>query len=57
MLKWAFVFLAISLLAGLLGLTGVAAASAGIAKFLFVVCLAIFLVLLIGGVTIFRRLT
>ena len=49
MLKLALFFLVVSLLAGLFGFTGIAAATAGIAKFLFVVFLVICLALLIGG--------
>jgi len=44
----------VSIVAGLLGFTGISAASADIARFLFYVSVAIFLVLLIPGLTIFR---
>ncbi|HKH35432.1 MAG TPA: DUF1328 domain-containing protein [Beijerinckiaceae bacterium] len=47
MLKWALIFLVISLIAGALGFTGVAAGSARIAKILFGIFLAIFVVLLV----------
>ena len=57
MLRWAFIFLAIGLVAGLLGFTSLAGASIGIAKILFFIFLAIFLVLLIGGLTVARRVT
>jgi uncharacterized membrane protein YtjA (UPF0391 family) len=43
MLKWAFIFLVIAIVAGLPGFTGVAVAAASIAKFLFGIFLAIFL--------------
>lgn len=56
MLKWAFVFLVIGLIAGLLGFTGVAGASIYIAKVLFFIFLVIFLVLLVLGLTAARRL-
>ena len=49
MLKWAFVFLVASLIAGALGFTGIAAGAARIAKILFVVGLLIFVVLLVLG--------
>ena len=55
MLKWAFIFLAIGLIAGLLGFTGVAGTSIAIAKTLFFVFLVIFLVLLVLGLTVARR--
>lgn len=50
MLKWAIIFFIISLIAGFLGFTGVAAGARGIAKVLFFIALAIFLVILIFGV-------
>jgi len=48
MLKWAFVFLLIAIVAGLFGFTGVAQASATIAQWLF----GIFLVLFVGALAI-----
>jgi uncharacterized membrane protein YtjA (UPF0391 family) len=56
MLKWAFIFLAIGLIAGLLGFTGVAGASIAIAKTLFFIFMVIFLVLLVAGLTVARRM-
>jgi uncharacterized membrane protein YtjA (UPF0391 family) len=53
-LKWALIFLVVSIIAGLLGFTGVSIVSADIARFLFYVFAVIFLVLLILGLTIFR---
>lgn len=50
MLKWAAIFFIISLIAGLFGFTGIASGARGIAKFLFFIALAIFLVILIFGV-------
>jgi uncharacterized membrane protein YtjA (UPF0391 family) len=55
MLKLALFFLLISLIAALFGYTGLAAASAGIAKILFFVFIVIFLALLIGGLAIGSR--
>ncbi len=49
MLKWAAIFFVISLIAGLLGFTGVAVASASIAKFFFFLFLALCAVFLIAG--------
>jgi uncharacterized membrane protein YtjA (UPF0391 family) len=57
MLRWALIFLVIGLIAGVLGFTGVAGASIAIAKTLFFVFLLIFLVLLIAGLTVARRVT
>ena len=55
MLRWAVIFLVIGLIAGLLGFTGVAGASIAIAKTLFFIFMVIFLVLLIAGLTVARR--
>jgi uncharacterized membrane protein YtjA (UPF0391 family) len=49
MLHWALVFLVLGLIAALLGFTGIAGASIGIAKVLFFVFLAIFVVMLLLG--------
>ena len=50
MIKWAIIFFAISLVAGFFGFSGVAADSRIIAKVLFFIALAIFLVVLVFGV-------
>jgi uncharacterized membrane protein YtjA (UPF0391 family) len=50
MLKWALIFFVISLIAGVFGFTGVAKGAAGIARVLFYIALAIFLIVLIFGV-------
>ncbi|HZH51316.1 MAG TPA: DUF1328 domain-containing protein [Microvirga sp.] len=47
MLKWAVIFLVISLVAGALGFTGVASGARTIAKILFGIFLAMFLILLL----------
>jgi uncharacterized membrane protein YtjA (UPF0391 family) len=49
MLYWALVFFIFALVAALLGFGGLAVASAGIAKILFVVFLALFLISLVTG--------
>jgi len=53
MLNWAFMFLIIALVAGALGLGGVAGAVAGIARVLF----GIFIVLFLIGLVLGLRLT
>jgi uncharacterized membrane protein YtjA (UPF0391 family) len=53
-LKWALIFLLISIVAALFGFTDISAASADIARVLFYVFMVIFVVLLILGLTIFR---
>jgi uncharacterized membrane protein YtjA (UPF0391 family) len=50
MIKWAIIFFVISLIAGFFGFSGVAAGTRTIAKVLFFIALAIFLVVLIFGV-------
>ena len=56
-LKFALLFLVISLIAALFGFTGIAEGSADIAKVLFAIFLIVFVVLLILGVTAFRAVT
>ncbi len=50
MIKWAIIFFIVSVVAGFFGFTEVAAGAKGIAKILFYIALAIFLVVLIFGV-------
>ena len=57
MLKWALVFLLISLVAGVFGFTGIAAGAAAIAKILFFVGLFLFVLFLVLGLTIFKSIT
>jgi uncharacterized membrane protein YtjA (UPF0391 family) len=57
MLKWAFVFLLIAIVAGIFGFTDVEAASATIAQWLFGIFLVLFLGALIIGLSIGARLT
>jgi len=47
MLKWALIFLVVSLIAGALGFTGVASGAKTIAKILFGLFLLVFLVLVL----------
>jgi uncharacterized membrane protein YtjA (UPF0391 family) len=56
MLRWALIFLVIALIAGALGFTGVAGASIAIAKTLFYIFLVVFLVLLVAGLVIGKRI-
>ncbi len=56
MLRWSLTFLVVALIAGALGLAGVAGAAAGIAKALFVGFLILFAVTAILGVTAGRKL-
>jgi uncharacterized membrane protein YtjA (UPF0391 family) len=47
MLKWALIFLVISIVAGALGFTGIARGTATVAKWLFFIAIAIFVIFLV----------
>ena len=51
MLKWALIFLVISLIAGAFGFTGIARGAATIAKVLFGLFLILFLIFLVLALT------
>jgi uncharacterized membrane protein YtjA (UPF0391 family) len=57
MLKWALIFFVISIVAGALGFSGISSAAGGLARILFFVALAIFVVCLILGLTLFKAIT
>lgn len=57
MLRWALIFAVIAIIAGLLGFTGIAGTSMGIAKTLFFVFLVIFVVLLLAGLFVGRKVS
>lgn len=57
MLRWALGFLVVAVIAAMLGFGGLADASAGIAKVLFVVFMAGFVITLSIGLAAARRLT
>ena len=50
MIKWAIIFFIISVVAGWLGFSGVASGTRTVAKVLFFIALAVFLVVLVFGV-------
>lgn len=56
MLRWAFSFLVLALIAGLFGFGGIATASAGIAKTLFMVFIVIAVIALIVGLVTGRNI-
>lgn len=56
MLKWAFIFLVIAIIAGIFGFTDVQAASATIAQWLFGIFLVLFIGALVIGLAIGSRL-
>jgi len=53
MLKLAFIFLLIAIIAGALGLPSIAAISGEISKLLFFLFLAVFIILLLLALTVF----
>ena len=57
MLKWGLIFFLISVIAGVFGFTGIAAGTAAIAKVLFFIAVALFVIFLILGLTVFRSIT
>ena len=57
MMRWALIFLAIALVAAVLGFGGIAGTAVGIAKILFVVGLALFLLFLVLGAVGGRKVT
>ncbi len=56
MLKWALIFLVLGLILGALGFGGIGGAFIGIAKFLFFVAIALFVIFLILGVMVGRKI-
>lgn len=57
MIRWALIFAVISLIAGIFGFTGVSEGAASIAKFLFAVALTLFLVFLVLGLFVAKKVT
>ena len=55
MLRWALIFFIISIIAGFFGFSGISAGAAAIAKTLFFIAVALFVILLIGGLAIGRK--
>jgi len=55
MLRWSLIFLIVSLVAAIFGFTDIAAGAAGIAKTLFFIFMALFILALIGGAFIFKK--
>ncbi|MFI5218466.1 MAG: DUF1328 family protein [Bacteroidia bacterium] len=55
MLKWSATFLIIAIVAAIFGFTGIASGAAAIAKVLFFIFIALFLIAIIIGGKIFSR--
>jgi uncharacterized membrane protein YtjA (UPF0391 family) len=56
MLRWAAIFLVISIIAAAFGFGGISAAAAGIAKLLFYIFIALFVLTLVLGLLLGRSL-
>ncbi|ARS28576.1 DUF1328 family protein [Sphingomonas sp. KC8] len=57
MIKWALIFLVVGLVLGALGFGGLGGAFVGIAKFLFFVALALFVLFLVLGTVAAKKIT
>lgn len=57
MLKWAFIFFVIAIVAALFGFTGVESAAVSIAKTLFYIFLVLFIGALVLGFTVYKKVT
>jgi len=55
MLRWSVIFLIVAIIAGIFGFGGISDAAAGIAKVLFFIFLAGFVLMLIFGATLFKK--
>jgi len=55
MLRWAVAFFIVAIVAAIFGFGDIAAAATGVAKILFYVFLILFLISLISGITLRRR--
>lgn len=55
MLRWSFAFLVIAIIAAILGFTNIAAGAADIARILFFIFLAVWIVLLAGGLFVVKK--
>jgi uncharacterized membrane protein YtjA (UPF0391 family) len=56
MLRWAVAFFVVAIVAAIFGFGDIAAAATGVAKILFYVFLILFLISLISGATLRRRI-
>ena len=56
MIRYSIIFAIIAIVAGLFGFTEISVASAGIAKVLFFIALTIFLILLVAGIFVGKKI-
>jgi uncharacterized membrane protein YtjA (UPF0391 family) len=55
MLRWVLTFLVIAIIAGLFGFTGISESAAGIAKVIFFIFIALLVISLLFGATLFGK--
>ncbi len=55
MLRWSFIFLIVAIVAAIFGFTDIASGAAAIAKVLFFIFIVVWLLMIILGVTIFKK--
>ncbi|MBT1703526.1 DUF1328 domain-containing protein [Chryseosolibacter indicus] len=55
MLRWSVIFFVIAIIAAIFGFGGIAEGAADIAKILFFIFLALFVIAILFGASIFRR--
>ena len=56
MLKWAGIFFVIAIVAAIFGFTGIASGAVAIAKVLFYIFLALMLIFIILGSTVYKKI-
>jgi uncharacterized membrane protein YtjA (UPF0391 family) len=56
MIKYSIIFAIIAVIAGIFGFTEISMASAGIAKVLFFIAITVFLILLVAGIILGRKI-
>jgi uncharacterized membrane protein YtjA (UPF0391 family) len=55
MLRWSVIFFVVAIVAAIFGFTGISEGAASIAKILFGIFAVLFVLALIGGLTIFKK--
>ncbi|MFZ6009779.1 MAG: DUF1328 domain-containing protein [Bacteroidota bacterium] len=55
MLRWSVIFFIIAIIAAILGFGGIAEGAASIAKILFFIFIALFLIAVLFGATLFKK--
>lgn len=55
MLRWSFAFLIVAIIAAIFGFTGIAEGAASIAKVLFFIFIGFWVLMLVLGLTVFKK--